>query len=217
MPPRTLIYAAILLVALSLIPLALVVRARVAISEKPRLHVVFDMDQQAKRKAQSYSPLFADGRAMRMPVEGTVSRNDPGFDSSHASGRIDAETFLEGFPAQVEITEEFVLAGRDRFDVYCAPCHGVSGYGDGMVSVRADELAEGTWTPPTSLHDDTVRDRANGHLYNTIKNGIRNMPGYGAQTTIDERWAMVAYIRALQRSQRTTIEDVPPAQRTELR
>lgn len=217
MPPRGLIYAAILLVALSLLPLALVVRARMATSEKPRLHLIFDMDNQVKRKAQAYSPLFEDARAMRPPVEGTVARDELGPGSVMWSGRGGDEEFIDGFPKEIEITEEFVRAGQEGFNIYCAPCHGVSGYGDGMVSKRAEALQEGTWTPPTSLHDQTVRDRPNGHLYNTIKNGIRNMPGYGSQISLEERWAIVAYMRALQRSQGTSLEDVPPAERGDLR
>jgi len=217
MPPRALIYIAILLVALSLLPLALVVRARMATSEKPRLHLIFDMDNQVKRKAQSYSSLFDDARAMRPPVEGTVARHELGPASALWSGRDSQGEFMEGFPEGIGVTEEFVLRGQESFNIYCAPCHGVSGYGDGMVSKRAEALGEGTWTPPTSMHDQTVRDRVNGHLYNTVKNGIRNMPGYGSQTSLEERWAIVAYVRALQRSQKTSIEDVPPAKRGELR
>jgi mono/diheme cytochrome c family protein len=210
-------YIGILLVAVSLLPLALFVRARTATSEKPRLHLIFDMDNQVRRKAQSFSPLFDDGRAMRPPVEGTVARNELGPESAMWSGRDQAGEFIDGYPSEIELTEEFVLRGQERYDIYCAPCHGVSGYGDGMINKRAQDLAEGTWTPPTSMHDDIVRDRSNGHIYNTIKNGIRNMPGYGAQTTLEERWAIVAYVRALQRSQGTSIEDVPPAKRSELR
>ena len=217
MPPRALLYVGILLVAFSLLPLALFVRARTATSEKPRLHLIFDMDNQVRRKPQSYSPLFEDGRAMRPPVEGTVARNELGPESVLWSGRDANDEFIKGYPDEIKLTEEFVLHGRERFNIYCAPCHGVSGYGDGMINKRAQALAEGTWTPPTSMHDELVRDRSNGHLYNTIKNGIRNMPGYGAQTTLEDRWAIVAYVRALQRSQRTTIEDVPPAKRGELR
>jgi mono/diheme cytochrome c family protein len=217
MPPRALLYIAILLVALSLLPLALFVRARSATSEKPRLHLIFDMDNQVRRKAQSFSPLFEDGRAMRPPVEGTVARGELGPESVLWSGRNGADEFIDGYPEQIRMTEEFVLRGQERFNIYCAPCHGVSGYGDGMINRRALDLAEGTWTPATSMHDKIVRERPNGHLYNTIKNGIRNMPGYGAQIPVQERWAIVAYVRALQRSQRTSIEDVPPAKRNELR
>jgi mono/diheme cytochrome c family protein len=85
------------------------------------------------------------------------------------------------------------------------------------VSKRADALQEGTWTPPSSLHTDLVRGRAAGHLFNTITNGIRNMPGYGSQIPVEDRWAVVAYMRALQRSQAASVDDVPIDLRASLR
>ena len=86
-----------------------------------------------------------------------------------------------------------------------------------MVSKRADALMEGTWTPPTSFHTDLIRERPDGHLYNTISNGIRNMPAYGSQISVADRWAIVAYVRALQRSQNATVDDVPEDIRAQLR
>ena len=86
-----------------------------------------------------------------------------------------------------------------------------------MVAKRADELLEGTWTPPTSFHSELLRERPVGHLFNTISNGIRNMPAYGPQIPVDDRWAIVAYVRALQRSQNATVDDVPPDIRAQLR
>lgn len=85
-----------------------------------------------------------------------------------------------------------------------------------MISQRAEQLAEGTWTPPLSYHEETVLKRPAGHLYNTIANGIRNMAPYGDQISIQDRWRIVAYIRALQRSQRATLNDVPTEQREAL-
>ena len=82
---------------------------------------------------------------------------------------------------------------------------------------RADGLLEGTWTPPTSFHTDLLRERAAGHIFNTIANGIRNMPAYGSQIPVEDRWAIVAYVRALQRSQNATVDDVPPEIRAQLR
>jgi mono/diheme cytochrome c family protein len=115
------------------------------------------------------------------------------------------------------VDRDLLERGRQRYDVFCSPCHGLAGFGDGMVARRADELQEGTWTPPTSFHSDLIRQRPDGHLYNTITNGIRNMPGYGSQIPVEDRWAVVAYVRALQRSQNATVDDVPPAIRAQLR
>jgi mono/diheme cytochrome c family protein len=86
-----------------------------------------------------------------------------------------------------------------------------------MVSKRAEALQEGTWTPPSSLHTDLIRGRPVGQLYNTITNGIRNMPAYSSQISVEDRWAIVAYIRALQRSQGAAVDDVPSELRPSLR
>jgi mono/diheme cytochrome c family protein len=154
--------------------------------------------------------MFADGRAMRPPADGVVRRGDAGGDEAQETGRV-AGQWVDRFPTPVDLP---VLArGRERFDVFCAPCHGLAGYGDGLVARRAEELQEGTWTPPTSLHDDAVVGRANGHLFNTITNGIRSMPGYAAQISLGDRWAVVAYVRALQRSQNARPQDLPPDRR----
>ena len=119
--------------------------------------------------------------------------------------------------APIEITSGVLERGRQRYEIFCSPCHGLAGFGDGMVAKRADELQEGTWTPPTSFHSELIRDRADGHLFNTITNGIRNMPGYGSQIPIEDRWAVVAYVRALQLSQNASIDDVPVETRAQLR
>jgi mono/diheme cytochrome c family protein len=89
-----------------------------------------------------------------------------------------------------------------------------------MVAKRADELAQlgkANWTPPTSLHDEVVRQRPDGHIFHTITNGIRNMPAYGSQISVEDRWAIVAYVRALQRSQNALLDDVPESLRPTLR
>jgi mono/diheme cytochrome c family protein len=93
--------------------------------------------------------------------------------------------------------------------IFCAPCHGLGGAGNGAVSQRADRLAEGTWTPPTDLAGQLVRERPDGEIFNTIKHGIRNMPGYGPQIPVEDSWAIVAYVRALQLSRNATLDDVP--------
>ncbi len=99
------------------------------------------------------------------------------------------------------MTQALVERGRDRFNIYCAPCHGLDGSGNGMVNQRAQELQEPKWVQPSNLTSDVVRARPVGHIYNTVNNGIRNMPGYGAQVPVEDRWAIVAYVRALQLSQ----------------
>ena len=212
--PRWLTYLVVVLVVLSWVPLVMILRARQVKSDKPRIHIVQDMDNQPKLGPQARNRLFADRRAMRPPVEGTVAQGELREDDGLNRGVV-GEAWIEQFP--LPVTEQLLRRGRERYDIYCSPCHGLAGYGDGMVAKRADALQEGTWTPPASLHSELVRGRPVGHLYNSITNGIRNMPAYGPQITVEDRWAIVAYERALQRSQSATVEDVPPELRAQLR
>lgn len=212
--PRWLVYTAVTLVVLSWIPLVMIARARTVTTSRPRIHLVQDMDVQPSSKPQEANTLFADGRAMRPPVAGTVARGQLRPDPALELGR-EGEAWVTTIPVAVD--RGLLERGRQRYDVFCAPCHGLVGNGDGMVSTRAEALAEGTWTPPTSFHTDLVRGREDGHLYNTISNGIRNMPGYGSQVEVRDRWAIVAYVRALQRSQNGTLGDVPADVRATLR
>ena len=206
--PRPILYLLLALGALSLIPVGLIYKARHAGKSQPRIQVVYDMDQQAKSKSQSVNDFFADGRAMRLHPTGTVARGRLEEDDAYFRGATDVDTvYVTEYP--VEVTAELVMRGRERFAIHCAPCHGTAGDGNGLVHQRAQALAEGTWTPPTDLASSTVVERPVGHLYNTIKNGIRSMPAYGPQTTVEDRWAMVAWVRALQLSRNATIDDVP--------
>lgn len=214
MAPRWLTYALVLLGALSLVPFALIARSRATTSTRPRIQVIRDMGKQPKLKTQTANPLFADGRAMRPPVPGTVARGELEESTAYRTGRA-GDTWVTAFP--VPVTERLMQRGRERYDIFCAPCHGLAGYGDGPVSKRADALQEGTWTPPSSYHTDLIRGRPVGHIFNTIAYGIRNMPAYGSQIPVLDRWAIVLYMRALQRSQDASVNDVPPELRRQLR
>ena len=213
--PRWLIFLVVILVALSWIPLALALRARTVKKTEPRIHIIQDMDNQPKVKAQSRNMLFADRRGMRPPVEGSVARGTVIGAPAMMQGKTGGDEWIEAIP--VEVSMATLERGRQRYDIYCSPCHGLAGYGDGMVAKRADQLMEGTWTPPTSFHIDLVRQRQDGHLFNTITNGIRNMPAYGPQIPVNDRWAIVSFVRALQRSQNATIDDVPADLQAQLR
>lgn len=212
--PRWILYSVLILVVLSWVPIVLIMRARVTTSTQPRIHLIPDMDSQPKYKPQSRNPLFADRRAMRPPVAGTVAWGTLAADPARNSGRI-GDDWVTTNP--LDITTEVMQRGRERYDVFCSPCHGLAGVGDGMVAKRADDLQEGTWTPPTSFHTDLIRERPDGQLFNTITNGIRNMPAYGPQIPVEDRWAIIAYVRALQRSQNATVDDVPADIRAQLR
>jgi len=214
------VYIAVLLIGLVAIPTVVIARIRSVHSSKPRVHVFMDMDSQPKLKPQQVSPMFADGLAQRPPVANTIARGELPADTNYFTGKKadsgqaqpaattnPSDQWLSDFP--FPLTDEVMHRGRQRFEIYCAPCHGFDGGGNGMVAVRAAALQEAAWVAPVSFHSDQVRQRPLGHLFNTISEGIATMPSYAAQIAVEDRWAIVAYIRALQRSQNAKPEDVP--------
>lgn len=218
----------ILLAALT-IPPAMVFRSRFMTMPVPRIHIFQDMDNQAKYKAQSESPVFADGRTARPKIPGTVAlgklQDDDHFERGYtltpAADKTYTTNFFADFPAQIQLTREFLERGQQRYNIYCVNCHGYDGSGNGSVHVRADQLAQaGTpgmaWVQPSNLHTKQIIERPSGHLYNTINVGIRNMAGYGHAIPAQDRWAIVAYIRALQLSQHAPASIVPADKRAQL-
>lgn len=197
--PRGILYGLVILTVASLVPFALAVRARETKSDKPRIHVVFDMDSQAKFKAQRENPFFEDGRAMRPDVEGAVAVGQLNDDDHLHQGKVGG-AFARTFPASITPTEANMKRGAERFGVYCSPCHGLSGAGDGMVHERAAALEQGTWVQPTNLNQDYLRQKPVGELFNTVTHGVRNMPGYGRQIDVEDRWKILLYVRALERA-----------------
>jgi mono/diheme cytochrome c family protein len=199
--------ASIALVAVALVPFAWFLAARFADSSTAPYHLVGDMDWQPRFRAQAANPHYADGRAMRPDVLGTVAVGELPLDDAATTGK-EAGAWCVEIPLPVDA--RMLARGRERFGIYCAPCHGGAGYGDGLVALRAAELMESNWIPPASLHDPVVRSRSVGQLFDTVQNGVRTMPAYGRQISRDDTWAIVAFVRALQRSQNATAVDVPP-------
>lgn len=197
---------------LALLPFAAIYKARHTHSPLPRIHIVQGMDNQPRYKSQQVNTLFADTREARPYVPGTIARGRLD-DDVKTTGLKDAR-FVEVFPMPVTMT--LLARGQERFQIYCAPCHGLAGSGDGIVSVRAERSQEGTWVPPTSVHDPTVLARPVGHLFNTITNGIRTMPSYGSQIPVDDRWAIVSYVRALQLSRHAKASVLTAEERAKL-
>lgn len=161
--------------------------------------------------APSYSPLeenafFADGRSQRMPVDNTVARGTLHADTHFYEGTVDGE-IVDTFPITVD--EAVMQRGRERFNVFCAPCHGRTGKGDGMVVQRG-------FRTPESFHSDRVRGLPAGYFFDVMTRGFGAMQDYASQVTPADRWAIAAYIRALQTSQRATIDDVPAEKRAAL-
>lgn len=204
--------AAIVTTVAALIPPVLIAKAWVSRTETPRIHIIQDMDNQEKYKAQAAMPLFADGRAMRPPVTGTVARGELRLDDHLYRGIVNGQ-YATTFPtdAGFVVNEAFIRRGQERFVIYCAPCHGLDGSGRGPVNQRALELNEagGSWVQAADLADEERRSRPLGHLYNTITNGIRTMPAYADKLRPEDRWAVVAYIRALQRARYAPVEELP--------
>ncbi len=199
--------------ALALVPFAAIVGARFRDTSSPPFHLVKDMDSQPRYRAQAGNAFYLDGRAQRPDVAGAVAFDQFSEDEVLASGKRGSE-FCSDIP--LPVTAEFLRRGQGRFQVYCTPCHGQAGYGDGLVAQRAQNLQETAWVPPASLHDPLVRQRLAGQLFDTIRNGVRTMPAYGRQVSVEDSWSIVAYVRALQRSQNATPSDVPEDQRRQL-
>lgn len=204
---------------LALIPLAIIVTAWNSKKDQPRIHFIQDMDNQEKFKTQKVAGFFRDRMSMRPPVPGTVARGDLEPDSHYYRGVI-GTAWAESFPLQrVPVDADLLARGQERFNIYCAACHGRDGSGNGMINNRAlslDGADSTTWVQSSNMHDKEIRERPVGHLYNTITNGIRTMPSYGDKLSVDDRWAVVAYVRALQRTQRAAPGDVPADRRAEL-
>lgn len=182
---------------------------RGSISTRPPLEVFPDMDRQAYYKPQARSAFFADGRTDRPLPAGVVARGRLRLDSAYYEGREANGEWVRGFPERVPITHAFMARGRERYEIYCTVCHGSLGDGRGIVTNYG-------WGGPVSLHSDLYREMAEGEIYNTITNGKNTMFGYGDKLEPDDRWAVVAYTRALQRAQRGQAEDVPASNRKEL-
>ena len=219
-----------------LLSFAVVVLAVVALagfrgqhSGKPPLQIFPDMKIQPRFDPQHTDPFYADNRAARNPIAGTVplgyvlpgayyttgANNNKdasvpgGFTNSpdyFYSGRV-GEFYGSGIP--VAVTAELLARGQERFNINCAVCHGATGTGNGIVSQYGFNGA-------ANLQEQRLRDMPEGQLFNRITYGFTRMGEYGQQVTVEDRWAIIAYIRALQRSQNAKIDDVPEALRASL-
>ena len=284
--PKFIFLAWMVVAAFSVIPLLVALKMRLTRSDQPRFHIFFDMDFSPSRDAQQNTTLFADARAMRPDVSGTVARGQQGMDTltgidmeklalinpdraQQLVARYDDQQFIAKFdePADEDdddaktedanpedaapetagsestgeestgeeesakpsvmdttpwlqeipftVNKDFVYQGQKYFNIYCAVCHGNNGSGNGLVNRRAQKILAQNWIPPSNLHESTLHSDkyADGKLFNTISNGIRKMPGYASQIKVEDRWAIVAYVRAIQASGGGSLEQVPTDQR----
>jgi mono/diheme cytochrome c family protein len=167
-------------------------------SESPPIHLAPDMDWQPKYQGEEASLFFRDGRSMRPILEGTIAHGKLREDEGYFRGKIGTD-YLGKIPANLVVDQKLIRRGQERYNIYCSPCHDQTGSGQGMVVKRGYPIA-------TNL---TTVQMPDGQIFDTITSGVRKMPSYRKQIPVDDRWAIVAWVRVLQRSQNATLEDVP--------
>ena len=195
---------------------------RRTVSDRRPLMLVPDMDFQPRYNAQAAGPFFADGRAMRTPPAGTVPFGGADYDSDAGSPRQNPDflkeddayyrgkrgaSWVNQNPLKVDMS--LLRRGQDRYEIFCAPCHGSTGTGKGIMT-------EYGMVGVASITDALHVLMPDGEYFNVISNGKGRMMGYAPQIKVRDRWAIVAYLRALMRSQNATLSDVPESQRGEL-
>jgi mono/diheme cytochrome c family protein len=165
-----------------------------------------DMHDQPKYKAFRRSDFFGDERSARPLVEDTVARGQLRADAAYYTGK-QGTMPVDVLP--VAVTPALLRRGQQRYGIYCTPCHGATGRGDGMVVQRG-------YRRPPSFHIDRLRNEKTGYFFDVITSGFGAMPDYAAQVPVADRWAIVAYLRALQLSENARLEDVPADRRADL-
>ncbi len=169
------------------------------VSKDPPVHLQRNMLHQDKYKPEQESPFFADGRTMRPVVEGTVAQGQLNEDDAYYRGESFGKPIAK---IPVNVDEKLLARGEERFGIYCSPCHDKTGSGGGMVVKRG-------YPTPINLTTDYVGTQPDGQIFQTITNGIRNMPPYRFQVPVEDRWAIVAWVRVLGKSQNAKMADVP--------
>ena len=188
---------------------------RGTLTRKPPIEFFPDMKRQAKLRPQSetHNLFWEDNRGSRLPVSGTISRHSAFEDTPLNTGRITGTTnFVELSP--LPVTKELLERGRERYQISCSPCHGAQGDGKGITTLygMAGVVAD--------LHDAKTKkivQQPDGEIFNTISNGKNTMGAYGPNVAIEDRWAIVAYVRALQLSRLATLDEVPADKRAALK
>ena len=191
----------LLIFALTVALVVVIAGARGGISRKPPIQIFSDMKKQMKLLPQKDDGFFADGRDSRLPVAGTIARGTPYQDWPVYTGRVSGLTnFVETIP--VPVTEQLLARGRQRFEINCLPCHGPAADGNGVTKKLGMPTV-------ANLHDKRIVELADGELFNTVTYGKGLMGAYGPNIVPQDRWAVIAYLRALQRAQLGTLDDVP--------
>lgn len=207
--------------ALVIVLIALIAGPRGLHSPNRPIEIFPDMVRQAKAKPQTPSNFFGDGLSNRDPVPGTVTMGFSVLKSASNAPSQDAYTNAPdyfntgkmgdhwGTGIPITVTPELLARGQERFNINCAVCHGMTGAGNGITTKYG-------LVGVANYHQDKYLKMSDGQIFNTITNGYNSMLGYGANITTHDRWAIVCYLRALQRSQRGTLNDLTPEQQTAL-
>jgi mono/diheme cytochrome c family protein len=167
-----------------------------------------DMVIQPKLKPYQESAFFVDHQSARPLLIGTIARGQLEVDPAYDTGKTD-DLLVARIPDRVKVDRALLERGRERFNIYCAPCHSRAGDGRGMIVQRG-------FPPPPSFHEQRLLDAPAGHFFNVITSGYGAMYSYASRVPVDDRWAIVAYIRALQLSQHATLDDAPAEERARL-
>jgi hypothetical protein len=187
---------------------ALLLNGCASVQRTPPLEVWDDMKRQEKFLPQTESDLFADQRSSRRPPEGAIARGLLRDDTPFYTG-MESGMYLGKNP--VPVTMALLQQGQTKFNIYCTPCHDREGMGRGIVPLHVP-----TWQP-SNLMEQRVVEFADGDIFNAITNGRRTMPSYRFQIEPADRWAIIAYVRALQRAHHSTLAEVPANMRTDLK
>lgn len=198
-----------LMLGLAVVLVLSVAGPRGCASRRPPIEIVPDMDRQPKLRPQAQSPLFPDGRSSRPPVEGTIARQAAWDDSPENTGR-DRGTTNDVVVLPVPVTSSLLERGQERFGIHCQPCHGPLGDGRGITSRYG-------MIPAANFHDPRLVRMADGEWFRVITEGRNQMAAYASQVPAPDRWAIVAFLRALERSRLGSIEDIPEPLRAEWR
>ncbi|MGO9587254.1 MAG: c-type cytochrome [Limisphaerales bacterium] len=186
------------------------------LSRQPPVEVFPDMDRQLKLRPAQPNDFFTNGLSSQLPPPGTIARSEPiqtvngpvyAFEDAPVNtGRVTGTTnFVETNP--LPVTGQLLQRGRERFNIYCAPCHGALADGNGITKKL------GVMPAVANLHDKRIVEMTDGEIFNTITHGKNTMGAYGPIMPVADRWAVIAYLRALQLSQLGSVDDLPPDQR----
>jgi len=199
----------LLLFVLSALAVVGIAGFRGSTSRREPIEIFPDMVRQPKLRPQNTDVFFEDGKSSRTPIAGTIARGDHYQDLPVNTGRIPGTTnFIDAIP--VDVTEKLMARGQQRFTINCSPCHGAQADGNGITKKYG-------MVTVANLHDRRIVELKDGEIFNTITYGKGLMGPYGPNVTVEDRWAIIAYLRALQLSQLGTVDDVPPQMRSTLK